>query len=138
LKASDFSSSGSDWARQILQLPQSSWPTNTSIGRPASACALCIDDAAAASRPVVIKDRLFSMGIFSSWNELHSINMAIWSGLRKRPSPVRDMQISTKIYASVRDPDAWVSRFLSAGALIPKRIPRCVLDDIVLLASFLS
>jgi len=78
VKASDFSSSGSDWARQILQLPQSSWPTNTSIGRPASASALRIEDAAAATtKPPVIKDRLFSIGILSSWNDLHSANMAI-------------------------------------------------------------
>jgi len=60
--ASDFSRSGSDWARQILQPPQSSWPTNTSIGRPDWADATrAKDDAAAIARPPTIKDLLLNM-----------------------------------------------------------------------------
>ena len=60
--ASDFSSSGSDWARQILQPPQSSWPTNTSIGFPDWACAMrANDEAAAIPRPTAITDLLFSI-----------------------------------------------------------------------------
>jgi hypothetical protein len=64
LTASDFSSSGSDWARQILQPPQSSWPTNTSIGFPDWARAMRVtDDAAAVARPPTIKDRLLNMSL---------------------------------------------------------------------------
>src|SRR5258708_11463744 len=44
---------------QILQPPQSSWPTNTSVGRPASAVATpAKDDAVAIVRPPIIRDRL--------------------------------------------------------------------------------
>jgi hypothetical protein len=68
VKASDFSRTGSDWARQILQPPQSSWPTNTSVGRPAWAVATRVmDDAEAIARPTIIADRLFSISVHSSW-----------------------------------------------------------------------
>src|SRR5260370_11761167 len=53
--------SGSDWARQILQPPQSSWPTNTSIGRPDWAYEMPANDGAVAiARPPPIRDRLLN------------------------------------------------------------------------------
>ena len=74
--ASDFSSSGSDWARQILQPPQSSWPTNTSIGFPDWACAMRVkDDVAAVARPPAIKDRLLIMTPQLLVEGLHEGNM---------------------------------------------------------------
>jgi hypothetical protein len=47
-----------------LQPPQSSWPTNTSIGRPASARPMLAHDSAVA-RPPTVKDRLLSITHFS-------------------------------------------------------------------------
>src|SRR5690348_16998451 len=58
--ASDFSSSGSDWARQILQPHQRSWPTNTSTGLPSARTTPASDDVAA-TRPPTIRDRLLNM-----------------------------------------------------------------------------
>src|SRR5260370_16414398 len=56
--------SGSDWARQILQPPQSSWPTNTSIGRPDWAYEMPANDGAVAiARPPTIRDRLLNMTV---------------------------------------------------------------------------
>ena len=89
--ASDFSSSGSDWARQILQLPQSSWPTNTSIGFPDWARAMRVtDDAAAVVSPPTIRDRLLNILILSSGNQFHAIYYARRAEAAKERSPPCD------------------------------------------------
>src|SRR3954463_7387836 len=89
--ASDFSSSGSDWARQILQPPHGSWPTNTSIGFPDWASATRVEDSAAAvARPPTITDRLLNMTLGLLVEGLHEANMKRGRLRRKPASPPCD------------------------------------------------